>query len=170
MWNYLGALKKLPGALSVPWGLKHSIMRKKIGQNLFSTGKIAFFFKFLGFQQPLRCIEMKWSCNLHSLCQNTCGPTKTVPWGLSHSIRRERRSKSFLYWEDCHFFKYFCFQQPLRCYRIDLVTSTVIVRLPCWPLWSEEEVKIWRFYTGKIAIFSNIFVFNNLLGATELIL
>ena len=29
---------------TVPWGVSHSILREKIGQNLFFTGKVAFFY------------------------------------------------------------------------------------------------------------------------------
>ena len=50
---------RLPSSLleTIPWGLSHSIIGGRIGQNLLFTGKFAFFSKKIvisTFQQPLR--------------------------------------------------------------------------------------------------------------------
>ena len=42
---------------------------------------------------------------------------------------RKRYAKTFLHWECYNFFQKICFQQHLRCYRNDLVTSPIIVRI-----------------------------------------
>ena len=67
-----------------------------------------------------------------------------------------------------------CFQQPVRCYRNDFITSTVIVKTPFGPpgtvprglLHSIVGQKLGQhlFFTGKIAFFPKICVFNTLLG------
>ena len=57
-----------------------------------------------------------------------------------------------------------CFQQPLRCYRNGLVTSTVMVQIPCGPLLIVPRVLPHSimperkgqnlFFTVKVAFFS----------------
>ena len=144
-----------------------------------------FFFSKISFwpQQPLRCCRNDpKSSAAHSICQNTL-------WiRVMRSLRfvtlgnaRRNRPKSFPHWKECIFFEKLCFQQPLRCYRIDLVTSTVIVRSPFGLLWiiywglphsmNREKIQQKLFFTGRFCLFfSKIFVFNNFLGVTELIL
>ena len=41
---------------------------------------------------------------------------------------RKIRPQNLFHWSDCLFFKNFCFQQALRCYRIYPISSTVNVR------------------------------------------
>ena len=73
----------------VKWGLSHSRMRQKIGQNLFFTGTFAFFFKKLFFQQLLWCYRINTVTSTVNV-KRPCGPSYTVPWGLSHSIMLEK--------------------------------------------------------------------------------
>ena len=40
---------------------------------------------------------------------------------------------SFFHWKDCLFFRFLCFQQPVRCYRNYLSTSQVNARIPVPP-------------------------------------
>ena len=58
-------------------------------------------------------------------------PWKSVLWRLSGSMIREKNNPMYFFRsKDYHFFlQNFCFEQPLRCYRNDLVTSPVIVRI-----------------------------------------
>ena len=71
-----------------------------------------FFSKKLCFQQPL-------SCYRNGLITSTvfvrlpCGPLKTAPWGLSHSIIWEKTPKSFFLRKDCLFLSKNCdFNNP----------------------------------------------------------
>ena len=142
-----------------------------------------FFFQKLKFwsQQPLRCCrnDPKSSAAIR-ICQNTLWTR------VNRSLRfvtpdnaKKYRPKSFLHRKECiFFFEKLCFQQPLRYYRNDLVTSTVIVRSPCGLLWinywglphsmNREKIQQTLFFTGTFAFFSKICVFNNFLGVTEL--
>ena len=61
------------------------------------------------------------------------------PYKLSPETCRTRQyekicTKSSLHWEDCFFFKNFCFQQPLRSYENKLITWTINVKRPPGPL------------------------------------
>ena len=88
-----------------------------------------FLSKVCVFQQPLRCYRS-------DLITSTVfvglpfGPLQFVPWGLSHSIIRERKGQNNFLLERLLFSKICVFQQLLRCYRSDLITSTVIVGIP----------------------------------------
>ena len=111
----------------------------------------------------------KWSSNFHSNCQNTLWTliNCSVGFGTLDNARKHR-SNFFLHWKVCLFFKKLCLQQPLSCYRNDLLTSTVIARIPCGPLkiirWCVSHSIFWEkigknfFFTGKFA-FSKIFCF-----------
>ena len=118
----------------------------------------------------------KWSCNFHSNCQNTLW--FLIKCSLRFSTLDNSRKNgpiTFLHWEVCLFFN-LCFQQPLRCYRNDLATSTVIVRIPCWASktvpWAlshsimGEKIGQNLFFTGKFAFFSKKIV----LSTTSLVL
>ena len=76
-------------------------------------------------------VLMKWSFNLNIKCQVTL-------WTLIGCFRKfvmyynTRRSRpKFFHWKDCLFFNNLCFQQPLGSWRNGLITSTLIVKLPC---------------------------------------
>ena len=102
----------------------------KVGQSLFFTGKIAFFSQILCFQRPRRCYRK----DLVSSVVTVKLPFRfllIVPCGLSHSIMPGKQGPNlFFTGKNAFFFKNLCFQQLLRCNRIDPVTSTVIVRIP----------------------------------------
>ena len=104
-----------------------------------------------------------------------CGPLQIVPIILSNSIIREKIGhKIFFTGKVAFLFKNLCFQQPLMCYRNDLISSTVIARIPVEPLQIvlltllhsiiRENVGHNVFFIGNIAFFSELCVFNNLLG------
>ena len=138
-WNDLItslAIVRLPSRLleTIPWGLSHSNIRLKSGQEVFLTGKFAFFFqKKLCFQQPLIC----WRNDpipSTVIVRLSFGPLKTVPWGLSNSNIREKTAQFFSSLEGFpFFFKKLCFQQHLRSWRNDLISFTVFVKKPCAP-------------------------------------
>ena len=153
---------------------------KTIGQNFFFTRKIAFFFQNFVFSTTCLVLQ-KWSCNLNCIWQNTLWTLKycTLRFVTLDSVRKNT-PKSFIYWKLCVFFKNFCFQQPLRCFRNDLVTSAAIVKIPCGPFQSvpwglslsvlPEKIGQNLFSTGKFAFSSENCVYNNLLGPKEMIL
>ena len=122
----------------------------------------------------------KWSGNCHSKSQKSL-------WTLVNRYLRfvtldnARKSglKFFLHWTACLFFKIFCFQESIRCYRNDLLISTVNVRIPCGPLLTfrqglshsmvRGQIGQNLFFTGKFAFFfKKDFVSNKLLGVTEM--
>ena len=145
---------------------------RKKGPKQFLTGKIAFFSKVWVFQQLLRCYRSDLrTCT--KIVGILFGPLQIVPWGLSHSIIREKMAKTFFSLERLLFFSKLCvFQQLLRCYRSDVITSTVIVRIPFGPLqnvpWGLSHSIIREkgpksFFHWKVCLFFQKFVFNNLL-------
>ena len=104
----------------------------------FFRWKDCHSFQKLCFQEPLRCYRIDILPSTVTV-RTPFQPLKTVFWGLSHSIRREKICQFFFYTgKIAFFFKFFCFQQPLRCNRNDLLTSTVFVKLTCGPLWVES--------------------------------
>ena len=104
---------------------------KKQAKFLF-TVKFAFFFKSLCFQQLLRCNRINPLTSKASV-KIGCGFSRIPPSGLSHSRIGEKTGENFFHWKVCLFFKKLCLQKLLMCYRINPVTSTVIVRIPCGP-------------------------------------
>ena len=97
-----------------PWGLSHSILREKIGHNIFFIGNIAIFFKSLCFQKPQRSLKSSLISS-RVTTRKSFGPLQIVPWGLSHSIIREKIGhKVFFTGNIAFFFKNLCFQQTLR--------------------------------------------------------
>ena len=89
------------------------------------------FFKILCFQQPLRCYKNDLVTST-VIVRSSCGLLWIIPWGLSHSIMQEKiGQKLFFTGKIAFFFQRLCFQQPFRCYRNDLVTSTLVVKKPC---------------------------------------
>ena len=132
------------------------------------------------FQQPLRSWrnDLSFSTVIVKLAS---GLKKTVTWGLSNSSIREKNwPKTFPHWNTCLFFKELSFQQPLRSWRNDLITSIVSVRLVSGPSktvpWGlshsimKGRIGHKLFFTGKFAFFPKNCVFNNLLAPKELIL
>ena len=102
-------------------------MRQKTGQIFFFTGKFAFFFKNLCFQQPLRCNRIN-PVTSTVIVKIPCEPSYIVPWGLSHSrMREETGQKLFFTGKFAFFFKNLCFQL-LRYNRIKPLTSKASVK------------------------------------------
>ena len=120
-----------------------------------------FFYPLLRSQREMiLSFSQKLSKNLNAP-MNSC---------LRYFIRdnsRKNRPKSFLHWKGCFFSKNLCFQQPLRCYRNDLIYYTVIVRVPFGPLqcvaWGLSH-SILRENIGHSTFFTRIiaFLFENL--------
>ena len=151
-----------------------SIIREEIGENLFFTGNIALFFKTLCFQKPLG----SWRNGLLTstlIVKSPCGPLHYVSGRLSCFIRRgEIGENIFFTGKIAFFFKNSCFQQPLGSWRNDVLTSTLIVTLPCGPLQVvsgslsctkiREEVGQ-NLFTGKIAFFFKNLCFQQPLGS-----
>ena len=161
-----------------PWVLSHSIIREK-GQNLFFTGNFAFFFKNL-FSTTFRVFKI-WSYYFRSETQITswtltkCSLRLVI---LDNSIIWEKNAKIFFFTRKVAFFSKLCvFKQPLRCYRIDLTSSTIIVGLPFGALQTvpwvlspsiirEKRPKL--FFHWKDSLFIQNLVFSNsFLGVTE---
>ena len=105
--------------------------RKNSPKSFLHWNFCLLFFKKLCLQQRLRCYRNDLDIFIVNV-SIPWGPLFIVPWGLSHLIMRKKRPKTFIYWKNCFFFFYknLCFQQPLRCYRNDPITSTVVSRLP----------------------------------------
>ena len=88
---------------------------------------------------------------------------ETIPWGLSHSIIGGRIGQKLLFSGNLPFFRKLCFQQPPRSYRIDFITTTVLVKKPwgplqtiLWGLWHSiirEKGGRKLFLTGNVALF-----------------
>ena len=118
----------------VPWGLSQSITGEKQKGNFFSSRKRLPFFKKFVFPSTSWVLK-KWSYDFHSKCHFTLWNliSRSILFVMS-DIARKKRPKSFLLWNYYLFLQKFCFQQPLRCYRNGLATSTVIVRIPFGPL------------------------------------
>ena len=116
-------------------GLLHSILPEKNRLESFLHWKVCLFLKNLYFQQPLRCYRNDLVTS-PSNCQKALLTLIIRPLGLvTLDTSRKITLEAFLQWKCCLFFNSLCFQQPLMCYRNDLVTSTVIVRIACWPLY-----------------------------------
>ena len=100
----------------------------------FVHWKGCLFFKKLCFQPAFRCCRNDL-VTVTVIVKIPCGPLQTISWGFSHSIMREEIGQNLFFTRKTAFFlKNLCFQQPLRCYRNGLVTSTVFFRIPCGPL------------------------------------
>ena len=91
--------------------------------------------------------------------------------GFAHSIIRKKiRPKSFLHRNLAFISGNLSFQQPLRCYRTDLIASTVFASIPFYTLilvlWGlsnllkREKIGQNIFFTGKFAFFFQNFVFS----------
>ena len=137
-----------------------------------------FFFKNLCFQHFLRCYRI--NLYFHSNLSENFVDIDSLAAEVCHTRECEKKqAKIFSSLESFLFFQNLCFQQPLRCYRNDLVTSTVIVKIPCGFLWivpwglsdsiKREKIGQKLFLSWKFAFFSKNCVCNNFLGVTEII-
>ena len=115
----------------------------------------------------------KWSNNFHKNCRNTF-------WSLTNCLLSSvtfdytrKKGQNFFFTGKIAFFSKLCvFQQLLRCYRSNVIASTVLVRIPFGPLKNvlgglshsiirEKGPK--SFFHWKVCLFFQKFVFNNLL-------
>ena len=100
---------------------------------LFLHCKDCLFFQKILFSTTCWVLK-EWPCNIHTICQKTLWKLVSRPWGLSHSIMIEKIGQILFFTGKIAFFRKFCLQQPLRCYRTDVVTSTEMVRVLFGPL------------------------------------
>ena len=157
----------------------HEKARKNRPKTLF-TWKFAFFFKSFCFQQLLRYYRIN-PVTSTVIVKKLCWPDQGVNWGLSHSWMRQKIGQNLFFTGKFAFsFKKLCFQQLLMCYRINPVTSTVIVKIPCGPSyivpWGMSHSRMREkkgqklFSLESLPFFSKVRVFNNFLCVTELTL
>ena len=67
---------------------------------------------------------LEYFLDLHNLFPEVCHTR----------LYEKEKAKIISYWKDCFFSKICVFQQPPRCYRSDLITSTKVVGIPFAPL------------------------------------
>ena len=117
----------------VSWLLLCSIKWEKVGQNFSFTGKFAFFPKKLCFQLFNNLVGPKELVKLptQKRWKNLEDPYKPS-FEVCHTWKNEKKGPIvfFLTGKIAFFFKKLCFQQPLICWRNDLITSIVIVKKP----------------------------------------
>ena len=118
---------------NVHWGWKHSISREKIGEIFFVAWTIAFFRKLV-FSTTSHVLK-NFSHRFHSKCQNNFWTFQKCSLRLL-ILDNFRKSLQLIFFteDNANFFKKLCFQQFHKCYRNDLITSAVIVRIPFGPL------------------------------------
>ena len=77
----------------------------------------------------------KWSYNFNINCQVTLWNliSCSLTFVMFYNTRGNRR-KSFLHWKVCLFLQKFVFSKPFGSRRKGLITSTLIVKLPCGTL------------------------------------
>ena len=165
----------------IPWGRSHSIMPEKIGQNLFFTGKTAFFFQSLCLKQPFRCYRIDLLTST-VIVGKPCRPLYFVHWGLSHSIMPEKVGQIlFFTGKFAFFFRKIVFSttspviQKWSCNLHSSCQKTLWILINCFmrlvTLDNARKNRPLSFLRWKVCIFfSKFFVFNNLLGFTEMIM
>ena len=85
-----------------PWVLSHSIMPEKIGQSLFFTGQVAFFFQKFMFSTT--CFPQNWSYYFHSNCHITLWTfIKFSLTFFTFDNTRKARPNYFFHWKVCLF-------------------------------------------------------------------
>ena len=121
-YNFTIKVKNSPGAQQiVPWGLSNSKKRKELVAIFFSWESLPFFQKFVFSATYL--VLPKRSYNLHKDCQSAfLIPIENFVRLLTFDKTRKIGYLLFLL-ERLPFFENFSFQQPLRCYGNELVTS-----------------------------------------------
>ena len=169
------------GALQpIPWVLSPSVIREKKAKTFFSLERLPFSSKLCVFQLLLRCYRSDVITST-VIVGISFGPLQNVPWGLSHSIIREKNGKIFFWLESLPFFSKICFQQPLRFLKIwpyyfpseTQITSWTLTRCSLRFVILDNSI-IWEkrpksFFHWKDCLFFQNFVFsNNFLGVTEL--
>ena len=106
---------------------------RKNAKIFFSLESLPFFSKIC-FQQPLRFFKI-WSYYFRSETQITswtltkCSLRFVI---LDNSIIGEKKGQNLFFTRKVAFFsRIYVSKKPLGCYKSDLLTSTVIVRIPC---------------------------------------
>ena len=114
--------------------MSYSIIREK-GQNFFSLERLPFFQKFV-FNNLLDFLKFDLITSAVKL-KLPRGLLQSVLWDL-HTRKLDymrKKDQNLFFTRKIAFSSKFCvFKQPPRCYRIDLISSTVIVGLPFGPL------------------------------------
>ena len=154
--------------------------RKKV-QSLFFIRKVVFFFRKVLFNNLLDSLNFALITSAVKV-KLPRGLLHSVLWDLSYSITRlyEKKAKIFFSLERLPFFsKIYVSKKPLRCYRSDIITSTVIVRIPSVPLqtvpWGLSHSIIQKktdqntFLLERLLFFQK-FVFNNLWDSQNFVL
>ena len=102
-----------------------------MGQNIFLRDQSIYFERFGS--RPIRSWRTDHiTCTI--LVKIFCIHLKVDSCRLLYSIIPDKiGQKLFLTGKIAFLSKNLCFQQPLTCYKSDLVTSTVIVKIPCGP-------------------------------------
>ena len=89
---------------------------------------------------------------------------------MSQSILPEKRVQKLFFTGKFAFFQKFVFQQPLRCYRNDLVTCTVFGRTPCRPLqivpWGFLQSILWKKGPKVFYLLENLPFFQKFVSST----
>ena len=151
----------------------------KNGPKIFSP-EHSYFVKCL-FLSTSKVPKKRWHL-LHNICQNTlwtlvrcCSPIiscSKIGEKIGHNVFFIRMFPFYL--------KNFIFHQPLRSWRIDLITSTVFVGKPVGPLqfvpWGflhsmfrEEKTPKYLYSLESLPFLSKVCDFNNLLGLKKML-
>ena len=152
---------------------------RKLGHLLFFTGKFAFFFQKFMFSTTSQVLQ-KWSNNFESKCQDTF-------WNLINCLLRfvtlentRKIGHKIFFTGYFAFFLKFCVFNNLSgpkksCYKFySNCQKTFWTLIYCSVKWVNSIIRGKMghniFFTGKIAFFSKICVFNNFLGPKKMLL
>ena len=95
----------------VPGGLSNSIVREKVGQIFFFTGKFAFFSKKVCFQQPFRSYRNKLITCVKFV--NILDLYKVFVDIFRVWCHEKNGPQYFFYWKVCFFSRFFVFNNLL---------------------------------------------------------
>ena len=110
-----------------PWGFPYSILREMLVKYCFSLERLPFFRKIVF--STISQVLQKWSYLFHSSCQNTLWTLITLFPRFDILDNTRKLLPKILFTGKFAFFPgNLYFQQPVRCYRNYLLTSTVAVK------------------------------------------
>ena len=166
-------------------------MRQKMGQNLFFTRKFCFYRINPLTRTVCLCHTFqngKFSFLFQKVCVFNNFYVLRVNWDLSHSRMRQKMGQNLFFTVESFFSRMrqkigqnFVFSTTFSCYRINPLTSRVLVKILCWPELNvlteichtrmlteicQMRQKIGQnlFFTGKFSfLFQKVCVFNNFL-------
>ena len=119
---------------TIHWGLSYSIIREKGDQISFSSMEVLPFFQKNVFSTTSQVLK-KWSYHKPNKSEKTLRTLINCPLRfVTLNNTRKIVPKIFLHRKSCLLFKKLRFQQPLKSWRTDLITSTVNVKRPCGQL------------------------------------